>query len=148
MSETGRQHWLAEGRPRLGLALLLLAVLSMAMLLFEGARPAASAGLAPFPHFDKVLHFGAHCWVASLLFAGGMLLARPAGLRRRLRVWIVVVLLLDGLAGVAVEYVQLWLGARYGRQFDWKDVVANLSGTVFALVAGFIVSFLLMRRAR
>ena len=148
MSEPGRQHWLAEGRPRLGLALLLLALLSMAMLLFEGARPAASVGLAPFRHFDKVLHFGAHGWVAGLLFAGGILLARPADLHRRLRVWAVTVLLLDGLAGVCVEFVQLWLGSRYGRQFDWKDVVANLCGASFAVFTGYVLVVLVTRRAR
>ena len=149
MSQPRRRHWLIDGRPRLACALLILAALSIGMLLFEGSRPAAaSSGVAPFPHFDKVLHFGAHGWVAGLLFWGGYLLGRPQSLRMRAPVWAGLVLLVDGLAGVAVEFVQKWLGANYGRQFDWKDVTANVAGAAFAVGASCLLVLLASRQPR
>ena len=53
----------------------------------------------------------------------GRLLRRGRGVRPAL----------DGFSGVAVEFVQLWLGTQYGRQFDWKDVIANVAGSLLAL---------------
>ncbi|MCA8915917.1 MAG: VanZ family protein [Planctomycetes bacterium] len=127
------RRWLTEGRPRLGIALLALAAVSIAMLLVEGSRPAAAAGINPFPHFDKVLHLGAHGWSAGLLFWGGVLLGHPAPVRRRIRVWGLLVIAVDSMSGIAVEFVQLWLGSNNGRQFDWKDVVANILGALIAI---------------
>lgn len=138
-------RWLSDGRPRFGAALLALAAISICMLLIEGARPPATLRLHPFPHFDKVLHLGAHGWSSGLLFWGGMLFGRPQPPARRAKVWGALVLAADGLAGVAVEFVQLWLGSSYGRQFDWKDVVANLVGTTIALGISIPVALRLTR---
>ncbi|MCB9893810.1 MAG: VanZ family protein [Planctomycetes bacterium] len=140
------RRWLIDGRPRFGIALLVLAAASIGMLLIEGARPPAAAGLKPFPHFDKVLHLGAHGWSSGLLFWGGVLLGRPRPIRRRVRLWAALVLTLDALAGVAVEFVQLWFGSNYGRQFDWKDVVANILGTLIAVVASAMLALWLSAR--
>lgn len=148
MNRPPRRQWLNDGRPWLGCFLIALAVISIAMLLFEGSRASASSGPAPFRHFDKVLHFGAHGWVAGLLFAGGMLLGRPGPVRKRAFVWAGLVLLLDAAAGVAVEFTQKWLGAAHGRHFDWKDVTANVCGAAFAVGAGCLTVLLLSRPPR
>ena len=104
MSQPRRRQWLIDGRPRLACALLILAALSIGMLLFEGSRPAAaSSGVAPFPHFDKVLHFGAHGWVAGLLFWGGYLLGRPQSLRMRALVWAGLVMASGLVANAGLE---------------------------------------------
>lgn len=132
------RRWLAEGRPRLAVALLALAVVSMLMLLYEGSRPPAQLGLPSFRGLDKLLHFGAHLWVSSLLFAGLVLLARPRAFRLRLRLMALVVLLFDGLAGLGVELVQAGLGP--GRVFDWRDLAANLAGTLVAVCAGWLLA--------
>ena len=141
------RRWLHDGRPRLGLALLALAGVSIGMLLFEGAHPAATSGVAPFPHFDKLLHFMAHVWVAGLMFWGGVLSARPRPLSRRTWIWAASVLAFDALSGLLVELVQSWLGSHYGRQFDWKDLSANLAGTCFILGASVITCLIASRRA-
>ena len=139
------RRWLTEGRPQLGVALLALAAVSIGMLLFEGARAPAAFGAPPFRHFDKVMHFGAHGWVAGLLFWGGMLVGRPSEPARRVRTWAISVFVADALAGIAVEFVQRWLGAEYGRQFDLKDVLANVSGMCVALAISAPTSMYLTR---
>jgi membrane associated rhomboid family serine protease len=138
-------QWLHQGRPRLGLVFLAAALVSTGMLLIDGARPPHSTQ-APFSHFDKVLHFGAHGWISALLFTGLVLLARPRALLRRAWLVATAVVLADGLAGVGVEVVQYTLGAEHGRQFDWKDIVANLGGTLCAVVGGLLVVLWLRRR--
>lgn len=136
-------QWLVTGRPRLAIALLALAALSIGMLLYEGSRAPADIGLPPLKGLDKLLHFAAHFWVSVLMFAGLMLLGRPAALRKRTLLAAVAVLLLDGLAGLAVELVQASLGK--GRVFDWKDLAANLAGTACALAAGALAALRLAR---
>jgi hypothetical protein len=124
---------LTDGSPPFGIALIALAVVSIGMLLIDGARPASAVMAAPFPHFDKVLHLGAHGWSSGLLFWGGILFARPRNPRKRIRLWGPLVLVVDATAGITVEFIQQWLGAQYGRHFDWKDIAANLTGTAIAL---------------
>ncbi|MCB9934225.1 MAG: hypothetical protein H6840_00905 [Planctomycetes bacterium] len=123
-------------RPQLGVVLLALAGISIAMLLLEGAGAPAEAGLPAVRGLDKLLHFGAHFWVASLLFWGGLLLGRPLDFNRRRKLWTLLVLLADSAAGLTIELVQLQLGATHGRVFDWKDVSANIAGMAAALAVG------------
>ncbi len=127
-------------RPQLGLVLLVLAGASIAMLLLEGSGAPAEAGLPRVRGLDKLLHFGAHFWVASLLFWGGLLLGRPAEFHRRRTLWTLLVLVLDAGAGIGIELVQRHAGASHGRVFDWKDVSANLAGMVVALGVGWAAS--------
>lgn len=127
-------------RPQLGVALLALAAVSIALLLLEGSGAPAEAGLPRVRGLDKLLHFGAHFWVASLLFWGGLLLARPVDFHRRRTLWTLLVLVLDAGAGIGIELVQRYAGASHGRVFDWKDVIANLAGTACALGAGWAAS--------
>jgi hypothetical protein len=126
--------WLVTGRPKLAIALLALAGLSILMLLYEGSRAPADLGLPSFRGLDKLLHFGAHFWVSSLMFAGLILFGRPAGLRPRVWLAAAAVLLVDGLSGLMVELVQAHIAT--GRTFDWFDLAANLAGTCVALAAG------------
>jgi hypothetical protein len=128
------RDWLLQGRPRLGFALLALALASILMLLYEGSRPPADLGLPSFRGLDKLLHFGAHLWVSGLMFAGLVLLGRPAVPKPRVCVAALVVLAIDGLSGLSVELVQA--AGSNGRVFDWMDLAANLVGTVVALTAG------------
>lgn len=127
-------------RPQLGLALLVLAAVSIVMLLLEGSGAPAETGLPRVRGLDKLLHFGAHFWVASLLFWGGLLLGRPADFQHRRTLWTLLVLVLDASAGVGIELVQLYAGAAHGRVFDWKDVSANLAGMAVALGIGWATS--------
>jgi hypothetical protein len=125
-------------RPPLGVALLALAAVSICMLLLEGGGAPTQAGLPRVRGLDKLLHFGAHFWVASLLFWGGLLLGRPLDFKRRRNFWTLLVLVLDAAAGVGIELVQLYVGAAHGRVFDWKDVSANLAGLGCALGVGWV----------
>lgn len=137
------RQWLIDGRPRLGLVFLAGAVASGVVLLAEGVGPGYPAG-APFRHFDKLLHFGAHAWISALAYTGLVLLGRPAS--PRLRAWLaaVVVLVADGLTGITVEFVQYTLGAEHGRVFDWKDIAANLAGTIAATGTGLAITIWLL----
>jgi VanZ family protein len=120
---------LQQGRPKAGLALLGLAALSVIVLVIEGTRP--SSGLSPrIPHFDKVLHAGAHGFV-TLALAAGLALVRP---RPSLWPTALAAFAIDSAAGVVVEFAQLWLGAQHGRQFDGWDVAANVSGAGAAVI--------------
>lgn len=108
------------------------------MLLFDGARPPHSTQ-APFSHFDKFLHFGAHGWISALAFAGLVLLARPRSPRFRACLFAGLVFLGDAGVGMLVELVQYALGREHGRTFDWKDIVANLGGAGVAVSGGVLV---------
>lgn len=121
---------LLQGRPKAGLALLGLAAAAIAVLLIEGTRPGI-AQTPRIPHFDKLLHVGAHGLVTSLL-AWGIALLRPLRSAQRPAL---AALSMDATAGLAVELVQLWLGKDQGRQFDWWDLAANLCGTFVATIA-------------
>ncbi|MBZ0134928.1 MAG: VanZ family protein [Planctomycetes bacterium] len=103
------------------------------MLLFEGSRPPAAAGLPGFRGADKMLHFGAHFWVSALMFWGLAFQRRPRKRRSRMIAAATIVLALDLAAGIAVEYIQLFIGGAYGRVFDWNDVAANVLGASVAL---------------
>lgn len=137
--------WLERGRPWLGAALLLAAGLSIAMLLYEGSRAPAAVGLPGFRGADKVLHFGAHFWVSALMYWGFALQRKPATPRTRIAVAVIVVLAIDVPAGVAVEYIQSSLGSAHGRVFDWKDVTANILGTVVAVTASLAIAHRVFR---
>ena len=143
MNTPAARQWLASGRPRLAIALLVLAAASILMLLYEGARAPADLGLPTFRGLDKVLHFGAHLWVSALLFAGIVLFGRPAAIRTRLIVAALVVMAIDGLSGLAVELVQAY--GNQGRVFDWIDLAANLAGTLVAIAAGAFAALRLTR---
>jgi VanZ family protein len=130
--------WLAEGRPVLGAALLSVFALSVALLLYEGTRPPTDV--------DKLLHLAAHFWTSTLLYWGLMLTGRPPDPRRRLIGAATIVLGIDLTAGVAIEYMQLFVGSDHGRVFDGKDIGANALGTVAALLLAVTVSGRLMRR--
>ncbi|MBX3475256.1 MAG: hypothetical protein KF754_12800 [Planctomycetes bacterium] len=127
---------LAQGRPRVGLVLLLGAGASLALLLLEGSgSPAAAPYNPPFAHFDKLLHAAAHAWLATLL-AWGLALARApravATVRRHVMLAAVLAFGVDFAAGLAVEVTQLLVGAAHGRRFDWWDAAANAVGAVVA----------------
>lgn len=131
------RDWLTQGRPALGAALLLVAGASIAMLLYEGSRAPAAAGLPSFRGADKVLHFGAHFWVSALMFWGLVLQRKPAETRRRILFAALATLAIDIPAGIAVEFIQSSLGSAHGREFDWKDVAANVLGALAAVGAGY-----------
>jgi hypothetical protein len=143
MNLPAARHWLVAGRPRLAIALLVLACASILMLLYEGSRAPADLGLPSFRGLDKLLHFGAHLWVSSLMFAGLLLFGRPAAIRRRVLLAALAVFTVDGLAGLAVEVVQA--AGDKGRMFDLKDLAANLVGTVVAIVLGAAVCLRIAR---
>jgi VanZ family protein len=138
--------WLAEGRPVLGAALLSVFALSVALLLYEGTRPPTDVGLPRVAGLDKLLHLAAHFWTSTLLYWGLMLTGRPPDPRRRLIGAATIVLGIDLTAGVAIEYMQLFVGSDHGRVFDGKDIGANALGTVAALLLAVTVSGRLMRR--
>ncbi len=133
-------------RPRLGVVLLFGGLASIALLMVEGSGAPGSTGLHLPRHFDKLLHFGAHLWVSTLMFWGLVLLGRPRRVPLRVGLACGLVLLADGLSGVAVEWVQATLGAGHGRQPDVKDVIANLLGTSVALAGGVAVIIHRQRR--
>jgi hypothetical protein len=143
MNPPAARHWLVDGRPRLAAALLVLACASILLLVYEGSRAPADLGLPSFRGLDKLLHFGAHLWVSSLMFAGLVLFGRPAAMRRRVLIATLAVLAVDGLAGLAVELVQA--AGDKGRVFDLKDLAANLAGTIVAIVAGAVASLRIAR---
>jgi len=121
---------LTQGRPRAGLLLLCLAAVSIGALLLEGTQESVVTLVvkSPISGLDKLLHAGAHFWVASLI-CWGLALFRPG----KAAIWATVTLVLDGAAGIATEYAQKWFGASHDRQFDLQDVGANLAGTFIAL---------------
>ncbi len=122
--------------PRLAAVMLLGAFVSAGMLLWDASRPSARLGGPKIPHFDKLLHFGAHFWLTSLLVWGVVLATRRLCVTRIC----VAALLTDFALGVAVEYVQKLLGAEHGRVFDWWDVAANTTGALAAVVACWLVA--------
>jgi hypothetical protein len=146
MNLPAARHWLVAGRPRLAIALLVLAFASILMLLYEGSRAPADLGLPSFRGLDKVLHFGAHLWVSGLMFTGAVLFGRPPAMHRRLWVAALIVLAVDGLAGLGVELVQA--AGSQGRVFDWKDLAANIAGTVAAIAIGTLAAVRLTRAPR
>lgn len=121
---------LTQGRPRAGLLLLCLAAVSIGALVLEGTQESMVTLVvkSPMAGFDKLLHAGAHFWIASLI-CWGLALLWPG----RAGIWAAVTLVLDGAAGLATEYAQKWLGASHGRVFDMHDVGANVAGTLIAL---------------
>ena len=127
------REWLTQGRPVLGAALLFASVLSTGMLLYEGSGAPAAAGLPRFAGADKLLHFGAHFWVSTLMFWGLAFQRVPADTRKRLLIAALLVLTIDLSGGIAVEFIQSSVGSAHGRVFDGKDVAANALGTVAAL---------------
>jgi hypothetical protein len=143
MNPPAARHWLIAGRPRFAIVLLALASASILLLFYEGSRAPADLGLPSFRGLDKLLHFSAHLWVSSLMFAGLVLFGRPAAMRRRVFLAALTVLTVDGLAGFAVELVQA-AGDR-GREFDLKDLAANLAGTAVAIALGVFVTLRLVR---
>ena len=127
---------LAAGQPRLAVFLLIGAAASVAMILYEGTRPAVrlpGTQALEFAGLDKLMHAAAHFWIASLLVWGLTLLRRPRLFRRRALLAGLLTIGLDGLFGLGVELVQLTIGARHGRQFEWLDLAANMAGTAGAL---------------
>ena len=139
------REWICTGRPSLGAALLLVSAASIAMLLYEGSRAPAAAGLPSFRGADKVLHFGAHFWVSALMFWGLVFQRIPAALRPRILSSAVIVLAIDITAGIAVEGIQASLGASHGRVFDWKDVAANVLGAGAAVTISLLAALRLAR---
>lgn len=128
--------WLLEGRPGRARGLLIGAATSIVLLVYEAAQPGAVANITPpIRHFDKVMHFGAHFWIALLAYWGLVLMGRPHEVRRRGWLFAGVVLLVDTAAGIGVELTQASLGAAHGRVFDWKDVIANIAGALAAVAA-------------
>jgi hypothetical protein len=75
--------------------------------------------VAPFLISDKLMHFGAY-WLMTMWFAGV--------LQRRRYPWLAVGLV---LVGGAIELLQGAMG--FGRDADWRDMVANTLGIVTAL---------------
>ncbi len=73
----------------------------------------------PFEVSDKLVHFAAY-WLMTMWFAGV--------LQRRRYPWLAIALL---LFGGAIELLQGAMG--YGRDADWRDLVANTLGIVTAL---------------
>jgi VanZ family protein len=94
---------------------------------------------AAFEHLDKLLHFMAHAVTASLLFWGAVLALRTTLGHRRLLIIAALVLLLDSLAGAAIETAQLTFGSDSGRYFSWADMVANLTGAAFAIAVSLVI---------
>lgn len=131
------REWLQQGRPVLGAALLLLSLTSIAMLMIEGAGPPGKANVPTFRGADKLLHFGAHFWVAGLMYWGLVLQRHPANPRKRALWAAIAVLLIDATAGIGIEFVQLSVGGPHGRVFDWLDVAANIAGAA----AGVAISY-------
>lgn len=128
--------WLLEGRPGRARGLLIGAATSIVLLVYEASQPGGVAGLTPpIPHFDKIMHFGAHLWIALLAYWGLLLMRRPTDVRRS--AWLIagIVLTVDTIAGIGVELAQASLGAAHGRVFDWKDVIANVAGACTAVAA-------------
>lgn len=138
---------LLEGRPRLAALLLAGGAACFVLLVLEGSG-AAAQGELPLPamaHRDKLLHFGAHLWITSLLLWGLALLGSGPARGRVLRA-LAMALALDLGAGLAIELAQATMGAAHGRVFDLWDVAANAAG---ALAAGglFLVMALRLTRA-
>ena len=139
------REWLAEGRPKLGAALLFASVLSIAMLLYEGSGAPAATGLPRFAGADKLLHFAAHFWVSTLMFWGLAFQRVPVDARKRFVIAALIVLAVDLSGGIAVEFIQSSVGSAHGRVFDGKDVAANALGTVAALLVSLATSIRLTR---
>lgn len=73
------------------------------------------------PYFDKGVHFCFYAGEASLSW----LLFRPQGWKR----WGVLLVVIAASAGI--EYLQ---GAYFNRSRDWGDLLANVAGTLAAIV--------------
>lgn len=73
----------------------------------------------PIALSDKLVHFGAY-WLTTMWFAGV--------LQRRHYPWLAIALF---LFGGAIELLQGAMG--FGRDADWRDLVANTLGIVTAL---------------
>lgn len=129
-----------RGSPRWALFFGAAATLLALLLLLEGSRPASRLPGAPsVAHFDKLLHFGAHFVLASLL-AWGALLRRSWSFRKRLRAAWLSALFADFALGLGVEVTQFVFGRAHGRQFEWLDVAANLVGAACAIIAMLMVA--------
>lgn len=110
--------WWAE-RPQVHV----LALLWAAFILVMSATPGRELPDVPFPHADKLAHFGVYAILAFLLcFSWKGLLTRHV-----LAVFFVV-----SLYGLAIEWMQ---GAYFeGRSFDLGDGLANAVGALLGIV--------------
>jgi VanZ family protein len=136
---------LARGQRSYAVLFAASAVFIALALLIEGSRPAARLPLEPsLPQFDKVLHFGAHFILTSLLVWSAALWP-TASAARRLKSAALGGLLADLFLGVSVELTQYLFGRAYGRQFDLADVAANTVGAVVAILAFLMVVRLALR---
>jgi VanZ family protein len=84
-----------------------------------GSLDSPDAVMPPFAISDKLLHFGAY-WLLTMWFAGV--------LQQRRYPWLAIALV---LFGGAIELLQGAMG--FGRDADWRDLVANALGIVTAL---------------
>lgn len=78
--------------------------------------PDRGGGSPPFPHFDKVAHFGLH-------FLGALLLRKSGFSYKKIFIG-------DFLFGLTIECIQLGVP---GRSFELLDLLANSLGVLFAL---------------
>ena len=128
-----------RGSPRWAVFFGAAATVLALVLLVEGSRPASRLPGAPsVAHFDKLLHFGAHFVLASLL-AWGALLWRAGRLRKGLGAACVGAFFADFALGLGVEATQYIFGRAHGRQFEWLDVAANSAGAACAIIAMLMV---------
>ena len=126
---------LLRGSPRWALFFGSAATVLALVLLVEGSRPPSRLpGVPHVAHVDKLLHFGAHLVLASLLAWGG-LLWRAGRFRKRLSAACIGALFADFALGLGVEVTQYVLGRAHGRQFEWLDVAANSAGAACAIIA-------------
>jgi VanZ family protein len=77
----------------------------------------------PFPISDKVVHFAAY-WLMTIWFCGV--------LARRRYPWVALWLL---MFGAAIEVMQGAMG--YGRDADWRDLLANSLGIATGLALAY-----------
>jgi VanZ family protein len=143
-----------RGSPRWAVFFGAAATVLALVLLVEGSRPASHLPGAPqVAHFDKLLHFGAHFVLASLL-AWGALLWRAGRLRERLGAACAGAVFADFTLGLGVEVSQYFFGRAHGRLFEWLDVAANTAGAACATIAmlmvvrGALGAYIKQRRAR
>ncbi|MEE9311864.1 MAG: hypothetical protein V3V10_05560 [Planctomycetota bacterium] len=136
------RHRLQAGNPPLGALLLILGFGVLGFLMFEGAGKGAIQHFPEahnIPKLDKILHLLVHAFSTSLLFWGGVFALSLPDETRRLEKIAVGALLLDGTAGLVIEWIQYEFGANAGRRFSTNDLIANGIGSIIAITISYVV---------
>ncbi|MCF6227996.1 MAG: hypothetical protein L3J82_04905 [Planctomycetes bacterium] len=142
------RHRLQAGHPPLGALLLVLGFGILIFLMWEGAGKSAIQHIPDahkIPKLDKILHLLVHAFSTTLLFWGGVFtFSLPDETRRVVKI-ATAAFVLDGAAGLAVEWIQYEYGANAGRHFSTNDLIANGLGSIIAVAISYVVVKRLIR---